>query len=95
MKIPETSEERKIDCHEPPSEEFPPFPSVAALLLVYEQGSALEVSTKHFPSVKETKLQRTSSGLRTKKVMKTTKHMETCCDLCPPLPFTNGESKHQ
>lgn len=60
-------------CHEPPLEEFPPFPSMAALLLVYEPGSALEVSTKRFPSVKENEWQRTFSGLRTKKVMKTTK----------------------
>lgn len=60
-------------CHEPPLEEFPPFPSTAALLLVYEPGSALEVSTKRFPCVKENKWQRTFSGLRTKKVMKTTK----------------------
>lgn len=56
-------------CHKLPLEEFPPLPSKAALLLVHEQGSALEC----FLSVKENQQQRISPGLRTRKVMETTK----------------------
>lgn len=56
-------------CHKLPLEELHPLPPKAALLFVHEQGSALE----SFLCVKENQQQRISPGLRTRKVMETTK----------------------
>lgn len=56
-------------CHKLPSEGFPLLPSKAALLLVHEQGSALQ----NFLCVKENQQQRISPGFRTRKVMETIK----------------------